>query len=111
MAGMAKKTGGFIGAEALGARVKTDKRTMVTIVLEDTAAVPIGHEPVYLGDTIIGQTTSAAYGYRVGAPIALAHVSEIAEDAAIAVDLAGVRVPARMQLGPAFDPTGQRMRP
>lgn len=108
---MAKTQGGFIGADALAERVKSETRSLVTILLDDDDAVPIGHEPVYLGNRIIGQTTSAAYGYRVGAPIALAHVSDVQDGAAITLDIAGVRVPGRMQIAPAFDPTGMRMRP
>ncbi|MGB7244815.1 MAG: FAD-dependent oxidoreductase [Sulfitobacter sp.] len=110
MAGMAKKTGGFIGAEVLARHVATQKLSMVTILLEDDIAVPIGHEPVYLDGKIIGQTTSAAYGYRVGAPIALAHVTDVRDGAAITLDIAGVKVPGKMQVGPAFDPGGDRMR-
>ena len=111
MAGMAKKTGGFIGAEALAEHVKTQKLSMVTILLDDDGVVPIGHEPIYLGDKIIGQTMTAAYGYRVGAPIALAHVSDVQDGAAIIMDIAGMKVPGRMLVGPAFDPKGERMRP
>ena len=111
MAGMAKQTGGFIGAEALTRHSETQKLSMVTILLDDDTAVPIGHEPIYLGDKIIGQTSSAAYGYRVGAPTALAHVSEVQDGAAIMMDIAGVKVAGRMLVGPAFDPNGDRMRP
>ncbi len=111
MAGLARKTGGFIGAAALAKRTETRKRSLVTIILDDSNAVPIGHEPVYLEDRIIGQTTSAAYGYRIGAPVALAHVTDVQDGAAITLNIAGVHVPGRMQLAAAFDPEGQRMRP
>lgn len=111
MAGMAKKTGGFIGAEALMEAKLSKKLSMVTILLDDDTAVPIGHEPVYLDGKIIGQTTSAAYGYRVRAPIALAHVTDVKDGAAITLDIAGVKVPGRMLVGPAFDASGDRMRP
>ena len=84
---------------------------MVTILLDDDQAVLVGHEPVYLDGRIIGQTTSAAFGYRVGAPIALAHVSDVRDGARVSVDIAGQQVPGRMSVGPAFDPSGQRMRP
>ncbi|MEO0402365.1 MAG: FAD-dependent oxidoreductase, partial [Pseudomonadota bacterium] len=110
MAGMAKKSDGFIGADALAAH-KGAPRTMVTIILSDDTAVPIGHEPIYVGDTIVGQTTSAAYGYRIGAPIALAHVTDARDGAAVLVDIGGVKVPGHMQFDPAFDPSGARMRP
>lgn len=109
MAGMAKKGGGFVGAEAMAA--DTTSLSMVTILLDDDQAVLIGHEPVYLDGRIIGQTTSAAFGYRVGAPIALAHVSDVRDGARVSVDIAGLQVPGRMSVGPAFDPSGQRMRP
>ncbi|MBT6542561.1 MAG: FAD-dependent oxidoreductase, partial [Rhodobacteraceae bacterium] len=111
MAGMAAKTGGFVGAEALTKHRETQKLSMVTILLDDDTAVPIGHEPIYLGDKIIGQTTSAAYGYRVGAPIALAHVTDVQDGAAILMDIAGVKMAGRMLVGPAFNPSGDRMRP
>lgn len=111
MAGMAAKTGGFVGAEALAKHRETQKLSMVTILLDDDTAVPIGHEPIYLGDKIIGQTTSAAYGYRVGAPIALAHVTDVQDGAAILMDIAGVKMAGRMLVGPAFNPSGDRMRP
>jgi len=111
MAGLARKAGGFIGAEALAKRADTRKRSLVTIILDDRNAVPIGHEPVYLKDRIIGQTTSAAYVNRIDAPVALAHVTDVQDGAAITLNIAGVRMPGRMQIAAAFDPEGQRMRP
>ncbi|MBT0959343.1 FAD-dependent oxidoreductase [Alphaproteobacteria bacterium KMM 3653] len=107
MAGMAKKAGGFIGAEAMAA---AGGRSLVTILLEDDKAVPIGHEPVYLDGKIAGQVTSAAYGYRVGAPVALAHLRGARDGAAVMVDIAGQRVAGRIQFAAAFDPEGARMR-
>lgn len=107
---LARKAGGFIGATALADRRASAQRSLVTVILEEDDAVPLGHEPIYLGDNIIGQTTSAAYGYRIGAPLALAHVTSIIEGAQVYVNIAGRRVPGRMQTAPAFDPTGARMR-
>ena len=107
MAGMLRASGGYLGAEAL---TQPAPRSLVTLVLEAPDAVPLGHEPVTMGGEIIGQTTSAAYGYRVGRPVALAHVARVEDGAAVQVNIAGVEIPARMQLAPAFDPAGQRMR-
>ena len=70
-----RKAGGFIGFEALQKHAATGaKRSIVSLILEDETAVPLGHEPVYLNDRIIGQTTSCAFGYRVGKPVGLAQI-------------------------------------
>lgn len=107
--GMAK-AGGFIGADALARKRNTVRRSLVTILFDDDAAVPLGHEPVYAHGEILGQTTSAAYGFRVCAPIALAHVRDAVDGKAVAVDIAGKRMTGRMQFAAAFDSTGSRMR-
>ena len=86
----------FIGKSALQEihNQKIDTR-MVTIVLTDKESVPLGNEPVYLGEQIVGKTTSAAYGYRLDAPIALALVSTDSLQSGlpvrVQVDIAGVR--------------------
>ena len=88
---------------------------MATIVLDDANAVPLGSEPVYLGDRIVGKTTSAAFGYRVGKPVALAMLdSERLSEAPaqrVDIDIAGSRVAGRVTFEAAFDPRGARMRP
>jgi 4-methylaminobutanoate oxidase (formaldehyde-forming) len=117
--------GGYIGAEAVAARRNAGaKQQMTTIIIDDPHANPLGDEPVYLGDELIGQVTSAAYGYRVGRPIALAYLAtarltsangqnERGEDKsciAIELDMAGERISGRAQLGAAFDPAGTRLK-
>ena len=59
----------FLGREALERR-REDGQTsrLVTLVLEDSDAVPLGHEPIWLNGETVGETTSAAFGYRVGRP-------------------------------------------
>ena len=67
------RDGGFIGADALRrAREDGVKPRMVSILLDDADAWPLGNEPVYRDGEIIGQTTSAAWGYRAGHHVALA---------------------------------------
>ena len=100
----------FIGSVALAARRKTGRRTLATIVLDDPAAGPLGHEPVLFGGRIAGRTTSAAFGYRIGRPLALAHVAEVPDGAAVEIDIAGARHAGRLRFAPAFDPEGCRMR-
>lgn len=107
------KTGGYIGAEAIEkARAKGAASQVITILFEDHAAVPLGHEPIYSGETIVGETSSAAFGYRVGRPIALGHARRVlTHGARVSVDIAGTHHDGRVVIGPAFDPDGARMRP
>jgi 4-methylaminobutanoate oxidase (formaldehyde-forming) len=102
----------FIGREALERRRNEGvKSRIVTILLDDARAVPLGNEPVYADGRIVGKTTSAAFGYRVERPVALAEVdATIGEDTAVEVDIARQMSPGRVTLKPAFDPAGARMR-
>ena len=86
----------FVGRAALRRRRdRPPRQRIATVVLDDTEAVPLGSEPVRLGDRIIGKTTSAAFGYRVGKPVALAMVDAErlaeSEDKRVDIDIAGTR--------------------
>jgi 4-methylaminobutanoate oxidase (formaldehyde-forming) len=102
----------FIGREALERRRDEGvKSRIATILLDDIEAVPLGNEPVYVKDRIIGKTTSAAFGYRVGRPVALAEIdAAIGADTAVEIDIARRMSPGRVTFQPAFDPGGDRMR-
>ena len=105
----------FIGRSALLERKGHGaENRIVSIVLEDGDAVPLGSEPVLDGGRIVGKTTSAAFGFRVGAPVALADITERtarSEGARVAIDIAGTLSFGRVVVGAAFDPSGSRMRP
>ena len=97
----------FIGKSALEKRRDDGvASSMVTIVLDDEGAVPLGNEPIYLGSDIIGQTTSAAFGYRVGKPVALGFVRADrlteAQNAPVQVDIARTLFGGTLSLKPAF---------
>ena len=84
----------------------------MTLTFDAEEAVPLGHEPVYLDKALIGQTTSCAFGHRVGRPVALAHVSTLpAAGARVDVDIARTLHSATVTYGAVFDPQGLRMRP
>ncbi|WP_371227992.1 GcvT family protein [Roseovarius sp. 2305UL8-3] len=101
----------FVGSDALADRRKTAKRRLVTVIVDDEAAVPLGQEPIYAKDKIIGHTTSTGFGYRIGKPVALAHVHlENVDGAAVELDIAGQRFAATLQLACAYDPAGTRMK-
>ncbi|MEM8685957.1 MAG: FAD-dependent oxidoreductase [Pseudomonadota bacterium] len=97
----------FNGKSALEARRAVGvTSSMVSIVLDDGEAVPLGNEPIYLGSDIIGQTTSAAFGYRVGKPVALGFVQadrlSEAQNGRVNVDIARTLFGGSLSLKPAF---------
>ena len=105
----------FIGRDALARRRESGIASrLASIVLDAERAAPLGNEPVCLGDRIVGKTTSAAFGYRLGRPIALAYlqiadVGEI-EHLQIHVDIARELFRGTASLLAAFDPRGNRLR-
>ncbi len=105
----------FVGKAALLARRERGAvNRIVSIVFDDRDAVPLGDEPVLFEERIVGKTTSAAFGFRIDAPIALASVTERnarTEGANVAVNIAGTLFSGRVVAGAAFDPKGGRMRP
>ncbi len=107
-----RKSGGFIGFEAVQERLANGAAPrVISLALDDEMAVPLGHEPIYLDGRIVGQTTSCAFGFRVGKPVALAHVTtQLDTGARVQVDIAGLRYDATVTHGPLYDPDGSRMR-
>ena len=106
----------FVGRDALSRlEGRPPRQRIASIVLEDAEAVPLGGEPVRLGEWIVGKTTSAAFGYRIGRPVALALIDAEslagAPECRVDVDIAGSRAPGVVSFAPAFDPSGARMRP
>ena len=105
----------FLGRDALS-RLEDEprKQRIVSIVLDAADAVPLGGEPVYLGERIAGRTTSAAFGYRIAKPVALAMVDTRlligSRRPRVDIDIAGRRVSGTVTVEAAFDPEGARMR-
>ena len=103
----------FIGHEAMQKAMETPaKQTIVSLRLADIDAVPLGNEPVYHDGQIIGKTTSASFGYRIGCPVALAFIdSAMAIDGTdVFIDIAGTHFLAHVSRKALFDPDGRRMR-
>ena len=103
----------FVGRTALErCKVRALTQRIASVVLDDADAVPLGNEPVYLRDRIVGKTTSAAFGYRIGRPVALTTIdtesfSEPGEQR-VDIDIAGTRFPGTVTFEAAFDPKGVR---
>ncbi len=105
----------FIGRQALFARSKAPRlSSLVTLVLKDRDAAPLGNEPVYVDGKIVGKTTSAAFGYRVDRPLALAYLDLgprlVDEHMAAEIDIGGDRFESRVCLEPAYDQKKQDAR-
>ena len=108
LAGTLDWSSDFIGKSALlEIQNQTIDTRIVSIVLTDRESVPLGNEPVYLGEQIVGKTTSAAFGYRLDAPIALALVStDILQSGfpfKVQIDIAGTRHYGNLIEGSALD--------
>ena len=106
---------GFVGEEALlDLRDKPLNARVVTLTLDDSDAVPLGNEPVFFDNTIVGKTTSAAYGYRIGRPVAIALLSgdgaSLPDGTRIEVDVARQRFAGTVNFKAVFDPAGKVLR-
>ncbi|WP_298855811.1 FAD-dependent oxidoreductase [uncultured Ruegeria sp.] len=104
---------GFIGREAaIAAKDAGPRECYVQFAVEDGDSDALGGEPVFLGDTIVGYTSSGGYGYSVNASLALGFLKpeHIDPKAEYTIRIIGKDRKARLQSTPPFDPEGMRMR-
>jgi len=104
----------FPGKPALLAEKQrgASKRFVTLIVTAGAADAPY-MSCLWHGDEIVGETTSGAWGYRVGASIALGMVrADLAvPGTALEVEIYGARFPAVVQEDrPLWDPENERLR-
>jgi len=87
-------------------------KKLISVILDDEAAVPLGNEPVICDGRIIGKTTSASFGYRVGKPVALALIETAygEQGRSCAVDVAGSQFRGIIIDGAVYDPDGDIVR-
>jgi glycine cleavage system aminomethyltransferase T/glycine/D-amino acid oxidase-like deaminating enzyme len=108
----------FIGREALLAqRGKHLGKRLVSFVLDDPEALPLGDEPIWCDGRIVGSTSSAAYGHTLGRAVAMGYVSHAGGvDAAylsqtsFEIEIAGDRFVARGSLKAPYDPESLRVK-
>ncbi|MFK7754832.1 MAG: FAD-dependent oxidoreductase [Sedimentitalea sp.] len=107
-----RKSGGFIGDQALEERRKKGiAPRVISLALDDKSVVLAGHEPIVSDDRIVGQVTSGAYGFRIDRPVALGHVTTPLEDGAqVQVNVAGTLFSATTLRGALYDAPGHLMR-
>jgi dimethylglycine dehydrogenase len=109
----ARKEGGYIGAKVVERKLVEGVDThLVYCEVEALDVDPMGNEPVYDGDQVIGITTSGAYGHCVKKSLAFAYVNTGHEKVGTQFDIEilGERRRARVLPGPTWDPQNERLR-
>ena len=107
--------GEFIGRAALeraGGAGRALATRLRTVVIGGSDWLPIyGGEAVRVGGEVMSRLRSAAFGYTVGRTVGTAYLpAEVAEGAAIAIDVFGDRIPGEVARDVLHDPSGSRMR-
>lgn len=105
--------GEFIGRDALLAQKRDGLRwKLVYLAVDAEDADPIGNEPVYDSDRLVGISTGGAYGHTVKQTLAFAYVEPAyaAPGRLLRVLILGERRSARVLSEPAYDPGHQRVR-
>ncbi|MBY0396482.1 MAG: aminomethyltransferase family protein, partial [Thermoleophilia bacterium] len=108
----------FIGRAALEAAAgRPLAKRFAGFVLDDPSAVLVGRETILRDGAAVGYLTSGGYGYTVARPIGYGYVRSAGgvDDAFLTsgryeLVVAGDVFPARLELGPLYDPAGARIR-
>jgi len=103
----------FIGREAaLDAKDKEPTHRLVMLEVAATDADPSGFEPIWIGEKVVGFTTSGGYGHTVGKSLAMGYIEtpHISADSSYEVHVLGERRAASLLEAVPYDPKGERMR-
>jgi dimethylglycine dehydrogenase len=103
----------FIGkAASLSRQQQGSRMKLVTLKVANTTSDCMGNEPVYQGDRRVGLTTSGAYGFAVGASIAMAYVDPALSQPGTAFEVLvmGERRKAELIADSPWDPDNERLR-
>ena len=87
-------------------------KRLVSLIFEKLNCFPMGNETVYFKNKIIGVTTSAAFGFRINKPIALAVLNNDTSHKfnKVKVKIGQDFLVAKVIEEAAYDPTGEKMR-
>jgi 4-methylaminobutanoate oxidase (formaldehyde-forming) len=103
----------FLGRAALVTqRARGIDRRLVCLTLGGRGAVAVGGEPILHGERTVGRVTSGGFGYTMEAAIAYGYVptASAEEGTALAVEIFGEAIPARVRSEPLYDPRGMHVR-
>jgi 4-methylaminobutanoate oxidase (formaldehyde-forming) len=106
------RKGPFLGREALERERGRGCERRLTMLSVPGHAPLYGGEPVWLGERLVGRTTSANYGYAVERTVAMAYlpVAEAAGQQEAAIEAFMERYPARVHDRAPFDPYNERLK-
>ncbi|HJZ45590.1 MAG TPA: FAD-dependent oxidoreductase [Roseiflexaceae bacterium] len=105
--------GDFLGRDALiRAKERGLSRKLCCMVLDDSAHVVLGKEPIWADGQVVGYVSSATYGYSVGKSFAYGYLPiELASAGArVEIEYFGECYGATVAREPLFDPHGARLR-
>jgi glycine cleavage system aminomethyltransferase T/glycine/D-amino acid oxidase-like deaminating enzyme len=102
----------FVGKGALATlKERARERELVSVKLDDPAAMLWHGEPVVVGKDRIGYVTSGGYGHHLGAAVGLAWIHGVmTTDLPVSVEIRGAKVRATISREPFYDPQGSRLR-
>jgi sarcosine dehydrogenase len=108
----------FLGREALEAqRGKPLTKQMCAFTVDDPDIILLGRETIYRDGERVGWLSSGGYGHTVGKAIGYGYVrnkSGVDRDYLLGgkfeLEVATVRVPAKIHLGPLYDPKMERVK-
>jgi heterotetrameric sarcosine oxidase gamma subunit len=112
------KATSFIGRDALLAQKGAPlTKRLITFVLDDPMAFPLGDEPIWSDGRIVGSTTSAAFGHSLGRAVAMGYVrraegvgADYLRDARFEIEIGADRAAAGATLRAPYDPEGLRIK-
>jgi 4-methylaminobutanoate oxidase (formaldehyde-forming) len=108
----------FLGRAALEAAAATPlAKRLATFTVADPDVMLSGRETILRNGVRVGYLTSGGWGYTIGASIGMGYVRDpagVAQDfggpAKYELEVATVRVPAELHLGPLYDPAMARIK-
>lgn len=110
----------FIGRDAVERlREQPRCRRLISLKLEDRDPLIYHDEPIFLGERIVGRTTSGRYGHTVGAAVGLGWIEHpngehldkaFIDQSGFSVEVAGEPIPIRLSLRPFYDPYRERVK-
>jgi sarcosine dehydrogenase len=109
---VALKKESFVGKSALLTAKEKLRRKLVPILFDDIRQVPLGNEPIRIGNEIIGRVKSGGQGYTINKAIAYAYVpiEHSGPGTKVDVEFFGDWRSGTVAAEPLFDPTSSRIR-